>query len=231
MNIYIVRPHETRSVNFCCERSAKINRGSFATVEALVPWWEQSSSHHRYTQSSYHQRIYLAVMSSTGLIGLSEASIFACCSAKSFAARLFAAGPFKDLQQLLISARECWWHEMTVMDWLEAFDAHPKIGESAHSKPAAFAAYSSSEQAAAETSSFGDVQIELRQLNATYLARFGHIFIICASGRSAPEILQVLRQRCKCMPHEELATAATEQMAITELRLCKLWAEACAGGR
>ncbi|MEW5307555.1 MAG: hypothetical protein WDW36_009943 [Sanguina aurantia] len=148
--------------------------------------------------------------------------------AKSFAARLFAAGPFTDLQQLLTSARGCWWHEMTVVDWLEAFDAHPKIGESAHSKPAAFAAYSSSEQAAAETSSCGDVQADLRQLNANYLARFGHIFIICASGRSAPEILQVLRQRCKSMPHEELATAATEQMAITELRLCKLWAEACA---
>lgn len=170
-------------------------------------------------------------MSTASQISLSQDSLFACCSAKAFAAKLFAAGPFTDIQSLLGRARNCWWHELTLIDWLEAFDAHPKIGESSHSKPAAFAAYSSTEQAAADRSSSADVQSDLRQFNATYLARFGHIFIICASGRSAPEILSVLKRRCENMPHEELATAASEQMAITELRLCKLWADASSSGR
>lgn len=164
-------------------------------------------------------------------VDLSEDSLFACCSAQAFASKLLAAGPFTGLQQLLERARACWWRELTLIDWLEAFDAHPKIGESSDSKPAAFAAYSSTEQAASDISSTSDVQLHLRQLNARYLARFGHIFIICASGRSAPEILTVLKQRCENMPHEELATAASEQMAITELRLCKLWAKTCSAGK
>ncbi|KAG2454315.1 hypothetical protein HYH02_001343 [Chlamydomonas schloesseri] len=90
-------------------------------------------------------------------------------------------------------------------------------------KPEAFAGFSRTEQAASNSSLSSDVQAELTEWNQRYLEKFGFIFIIFAKGRSAPEILVALKKRFNRLPHEELHTAAAEQMKITELRLSGLF--------
>jgi 5-hydroxyisourate hydrolase/2-oxo-4-hydroxy-4-carboxy-5-ureidoimidazoline decarboxylase len=163
-------------------------------------------------------------------IYLSADDALAACHTREFADAV--GGRHHDsLDSLLSHARETFWHHVSVPGWLEAFAAHPQIGDAAaikakfESGSAAqaaqekFAASSSREQAAALASGDDAVFAELARLNAAYLRKFGHIFIICASGRSAPEILAELRRRIERSPMEELRAAAGEQMAITELRL------------
>lgn len=152
---------------------------------------------------------------------ISEEQAFSCCASRQFAARLASGGPYAEFADLIAAARRIWWNEVGVTEWLAAFAAHPKIGDKkgTEDKPAAFAAFSRSEQAAAASSTTEDVAQQLSQLNQAYAEKFGHIFIIFAKGRSAPEILEVLKQRINRRPVDELQTASQEQMKITELRL------------
>src|SRR5262249_39682768 len=108
-------------------------------------------------------------------------------------------------------------------DWLEAFRAHPRIGEKkaeraqGHTEQRWSRDEQSGMQSAAE-----DTITPLRAYNARYDEKFGHIFIICASGKSAEEMLEELSRRLKNSPDEELPEAAEEQRKITGLRLIKL---------
>eukprot|EP00195_Chlamydomonas_chlamydogama_P015249 CAMPEP_0202891480 /NCGR_PEP_ID=MMETSP1392-20130828/1527_1 /ASSEMBLY_ACC=CAM_ASM_000868 /TAXON_ID=225041 /ORGANISM="Chlamydomonas chlamydogama, Strain SAG 11-48b" /LENGTH=317 /DNA_ID=CAMNT_0049575241 /DNA_START=100 /DNA_END=1053 /DNA_ORIENTATION=+ len=156
---------------------------------------------------------------------ITEEQALSCCASKAFAAKLAAASPFADFGTLVDTARRIWWSEVGTTEWLDAFAAHPKIGdhEAVEQKPAAFAAFSKSEQAAAAESTTSAVAEELRELNKRYYDKFGFIFIIFAKGKSAPEILSYLRERYNRLPYEELQTAAREQMKITELRLGNLF--------
>ncbi len=144
-----------------------------------------------------------------------------CCASVRFAQQLASQGPYADLDALLATARHIWWTSTGVPGWLEALAAHPKIGDKRgmDGKPAAFAEFSKSEQAAASESLSADLHQELLEWNQRYFDKFGFIFIIFAKGKSSPEILATLKRRFNRMPHEELQTAANEQMKITELRL------------
>lgn len=148
-----------------------------------------------------------------------KAALRACCGSKPWAAKVAAYRPFSGLDHLLAVADEAWW-ELTHDDRLIAFSAHPRIGE----RPAgegAHARWSASEQAEAQRSE-EKVRDEIARGNAKYERRFGHVFLICASGRSGEEILAELRRRLANDPETELRIAAEEQAKITRLRLERL---------
>jgi 5-hydroxyisourate hydrolase/2-oxo-4-hydroxy-4-carboxy-5-ureidoimidazoline decarboxylase len=152
---------------------------------------------------------------------VTEDVAFSCCASRVFARKLAAIGKYEEFADLVAAARHIWWSETSVPEWLAAFAAHPKIGDAkaVETNPGAFAEFSRGEQAAAAQTSTVEVAEELQLWNTRYAEKFGHIFIIFARGRSAPEILAALKERYNRMPHEELQTAAQEQMKITELRL------------
>ena len=133
-----------------------------------------------------------------------------------------ARRPYVDETQLLIIAREVW-HDLPAADWLQAFAAHPQIG----AKPSPFsktAAWSAGEQAGVAHAADA-TRTALADANRRYQEKFGWIFVVCATGKSADEMLTLLRQRVDNDPAEELRIAAAEQEKITLLRLHKLTAE------
>lgn len=151
-----------------------------------------------------------------------EAEFLKCCGSTAWAKQITVARPFLDFSQLSLKADEIWW-DLGEEDWLEAFRAHPKIGEqkaaagqSAQAQQWSAHEQSESQKAAAET------KAALAEGNRDYEQRFGFIFIICASGKSAEEILAVLNERLANDPADELRVAAEEQQRITRLRLSKL---------
>jgi OHCU decarboxylase len=108
------------------------------------------------------------------------------------------------------------WSSLEAHDWLEAFRAHPKIGEQRN-----VSAWSAAEQAGMKSADTR-ARTTLEALNADYEARFGYIFIVCATGKSPEEMLSILEQRLTNDPANELPIAAEEQRKITALRLAKL---------
>jgi OHCU decarboxylase len=150
-----------------------------------------------------------------------------CCGSRRWAERMAAARPFSSIAQLTARADSIW-HSLDRRDWLEAFAAHPRIGgESGASGAAGLADPDNwSEQEQAGTRLASDRQRErLLAQNREYEARFGHIFIVCAAGKSAGEMLARLEERLTNDPDQELRVAAEEQRKITHLRLAKLLAE------
>lgn len=130
--------------------------------------------------------------------------------------------PFNDLQELLARADTVWW-ALDEEDWLEAFSRHPKIGEKDASRPQAEEAqvWSKNEQAGI-LSADEETRRELAQLNREYAQKFGYIYIICATGKSADEMLAILKTRLQNEADTEIRIAAEEQRRITHLRLQKL---------
>jgi len=147
-----------------------------------------------------------------------EAQLYSCFAHRKWAARVAAGRPYHDRSALMASA-EAAWSELGRSDWLEAFAAHPRIGERGGRAPAT----SEREQSRVMRAS-DQVLADLASENFRYEDRFGHVFLIAASGRSAEEILQSLRQRMKNEPATELSVAAAEQRKITQLRLDQLLA-------
>ena len=141
------------------------------------------------------------------------------CGASRWVDRMMARRPFGGDARLLRAAR-IEWFGLTEADWLEAFSQHPMIGDRA-SLAARFPAthdLSSKEQSAVNVASARVID-ELAKANQEYLDRFGFIFIVCATGKSAEEMLQLLRDRLGNDRATELRTAAEEQARITALRL------------
>jgi OHCU decarboxylase len=151
-----------------------------------------------------------------------EAELLACCSSPRWAAAVAALRPFRDLDQLQEAADEAWW-ALDEGDWFDAIAAHPRIGERAVGG-GAHERWSAAEQADAQRAEQA-VRDEIARLNVDYELRFGHVFLICASGRSGEEILAELRRRLDHAPETELRTAAEEQAKITRLRLGQLVAD------
>ncbi|KAK1261821.1 Uric acid degradation bifunctional protein TTL [Acorus gramineus] len=140
-----------------------------------------------------------------------------CCGSTRFAREMVAAGPFSGLDQALEVARHIWMNIIDVNGWLEAFAAHPEIGSTS-------SASNKQEQSTALATATDHSLQELLEWNSRYKQKFGHVFLICASGRGSPEILSELKVRYHNRPIVELEIAAQEQMKITELRLAKLFA-------
>ncbi len=150
-------------------------------------------------------------------------ALHSCCGSARWVAGMLARRPFTSVDQLHAAAAEVW-SGLGPADFLEAFAHHPRIGERADAARAATAtsrAWSADEQARAASAADAETA-ELHALNQAYAARFGYIFIICASGKSAVEILAALRARLLHDPERELDVAAAEQAKITRLRLDKL---------
>lgn len=123
----------------------------------------------------------------------------------------------------LWSASDNAWSKCKEADWLEAFQHHPKIGDmdALRTRFATTSHLAGAEQAAVATAS-DEVLRALQELNREYEERFGFIFIVCATGKSAEEMLKMLEQRIHNDRITELRIASTEQHKITTLRLKKL---------
>ena len=128
---------------------------------------------------------------------------------------MLAQRPFRSTEALLEAARSIW-GSLSPDDWLEAFAHHPKIGEDAGSTD-------TRELSAREQHQVGkadaSVRAALDEGNRAYAAKFGYIFIICATGRSAESMLAALQERLSNEPAAEIRVAAEEQARITALRL------------
>ena len=146
------------------------------------------------------------------------AQLLAVCHSRRWAKEVAAGRPYADLAALQRAADEVWLG-LGPEDWLEAFAAHPRIGQAG----GASADWSRQEQAGVGGAT--DVQERLARGNADYEARFGHVFLISAAGRDAPEILSALTERLGNDPATELRVAAEEHRRITRLRLERLMAE------
>ena len=142
-----------------------------------------------------------------------------CCGSRKWTAAMVARRPFGTRDALLRAADEEW-NRLEPNDWLEAFAHHPRIGERRAAAPidARARRWSESEQSSA-ASSDDRVKHQLADAQHEYEARFGYIFLICASGKSSEEILAALRARMSNDPNTELRVAAEEQRQITRLRL------------
>jgi 2-oxo-4-hydroxy-4-carboxy-5-ureidoimidazoline decarboxylase len=143
-------------------------------------------------------------------------SILPCCGSHLWAETLATHRPIDDANQLLHLSDEIW-QSLPPEAWQQAFDSHPRLGER-HAKAATSTSltWSSQEQSKAEPTE------ALRAANAGYEARFGRIFLLCANGRTAPEILSALESRIHNDPETEWHESGEQQRQITQLRL-KRW--------
>src|SRR6266446_6813119 len=145
-----------------------------------------------------------------------------CCGSRRFASAMTAARPFANVDELLRKADSIWW-SLSSEDWLEAFRAHPKIGEK---KAAAAQSEEALQWSAQEQSGVNDAaattMAALAAGNRDYEQRFGFIFIVCATGKSSEEMLAILQARLQNDAETEIAVAAEEQRKIMRLRLEKL---------
>ncbi|AED97019.1 transthyretin-like protein [Arabidopsis thaliana] len=148
-----------------------------------------------------------------------------CCGSSEFAKQMSTSGPLTS-QEAIYTARDIWFNQVNVTDWLEAFSAHPQIGNTpSPSINSDFARRSVSEQSTAFATTSASALQELAEWNVLYKKKFGFIFIICASGRTHAEMLHALKERYENRPIVELEIAAMEQMKITELRMAKLFSD------
>jgi 2-oxo-4-hydroxy-4-carboxy-5-ureidoimidazoline decarboxylase len=147
-------------------------------------------------------------------------AMMACCGARRWAAGMVALRPLNTIFELSEEADRLW-GTMAEPDWLEAFTCHPRIGErkAAHAT-AQSAAWSRQEQSSV-SSAREQVLAELTDGNALYEQRFGFTYIVCATGKSADEMLSILRQRLENDRSAELREAAEQQRQIMQIRLGK----------
>jgi allantoicase len=145
-----------------------------------------------------------------------------CCGLNKWAVRMLAQRPFAD-ENALFMAADRFWANLGERDWLEAFRHHPAIGAGkAKARQSAKAKkWSASEQSAMQQAQAGTLA-EIAEANLEYRAKFGYVFLISATGKTATEILSSLRLRMSNDPETELRGAADEQRKITRLRLEKL---------
>lgn len=142
----------------------------------------------------------------------------ACCGSQRWTAGVAAARPFSNLEHLCQTADQVW-SSLAAEDWLEAFAAHPRIGDKDGGAQTS-SAWSQKEQAGALAAG-NETKIRLAEGNRRYEERFGHIFLICATGKNADEMLSALETRLQNSSERELEIAASEQSKITRLRLEK----------
>lgn len=162
--------------------------------------------------------MYLDAISDDEAVGL----LRACCGSSRWVAAMIESRPFGSKKKARERADEVW-NGLNREDWMEAFDHHPRIGEraAAAKQDARGASWSSQEQAGVGAAP-NDVKAELARVNADYERRFGFIYIVCASGKTAEELLAIARSRLGNAPEVELRIAAEEQRRIMQLRLDKL---------
>ncbi len=149
-------------------------------------------------------------------------ALLACCGSTVWANAMADARPFASVEAVLESA-DAIWSRLGPADYLEAFEAHPRIGEKKAEKTHGERAQSWAEnEQSGVRAAADDALLALAEANRLYDQKFGHIFIVCATGKTAPEMLGILQSRMFNEPAAELLVAAEEQRKITRLRLEKL---------
>lgn len=158
------------------------------------------------------------------LDGLPEAdartALARCCGAPRWVDGMLARRPFQTREALLAAADDVW-SQLGRDDYLAAFAHHPRIGEQPATKHEATAQWSRAEQRGMESAD-ERTRDRLAALNRAYERRFGYLYLVCATGKTADELLGLLEARLMHAPDHELAVAAGEQAKITRLRLEKL---------
>ena len=145
-----------------------------------------------------------------------------CCGSSKWVNEMIARRPFNSPDDVYSAADEVA-DSLEREDWLEAFAHHPRIGEQ---KGAKAQGERGSSWSAKEQSGIADAHeallVELAAANREYERRFGYIYIVCATGKTAEEMLKLARERLGNDPAKEIRIAAGEQRKITRLRLEKL---------
>lgn len=147
--------------------------------------------------------------------------MMACCHSHKWVARMLADRPFADLAGMLQRAASNW-TQIDESDLLEAFSGHARIGDMDKLRDKYSRAHAEQGQVAQADES---VLRALLDLNLDYEKRNGFIFIVCASGKSADEMLGILKRRLPNARDEELKNAAAEQDKITAIRLRALFTD------
>jgi 2-oxo-4-hydroxy-4-carboxy-5-ureidoimidazoline decarboxylase len=145
-----------------------------------------------------------------------------CCTANAWVERMVAAMPFNHFEALSEQA-DINWQGLTEADYLQAFEGHPKIGDVSSLREK----YRSTEKIAAGEQSGVNTATEttltqLKQLNDDYQEKFGFIFIVCATGKTASQMLAILEQRIINNRSDEIINAAEEQRKILQIRIEKM---------
>ena len=153
------------------------------------------------------------------------AAMLRCCGSTRWARAMVAKRPFTSIGALMSSADSIW-ASLDRADWLEAFSAHPRIGsrKDVDAKAKSTKAWSEQEQSGASSADEATKRA-LAEANADYEAKFGRVYLVCATGKSAEEMLDLCRARLGNDAETELRVAAEEQRKITRLRLEKLLRE------
>ena len=166
-------------------------------------------------------------MSEVGLDRLNQMSLPAalvalgrCCSSSTWCLKMVGARPFPSRAELL-KFSDLKFSSLTRREWHEAFEHHPRIGDLSAIEKSEESAWSAQEQSSSLTAS-PDVLNELAEVNQKYEQRFGHVFIIFATGLETADILAEMRRRLKNDPLEEFAVAGEQHRRITSVRLEKL---------
>ena len=152
-------------------------------------------------------------------------AVLPCCGSHAWAVGLALRRPLSTLPELLAASDAAWW-SLSEGDWQQAFDSHPRIGEQHAVKQASEAsmAWSAGEQQTALLSD-ADARTKLAEANRAYEEKFGRIFIVCASGKGAQEMLGIVSRRMQNTAEAELRETAEQQREITHIRLRKWVAE------
>lgn len=149
-----------------------------------------------------------------------------CCGSSYWVKQMIKLRPFRNMDELFSATDKIWWSAVRA-DWLEAFSHHPRIGdlESLKTKFITTKDWSAGEQKSVNEADESILK-RLHEGNKVYENKFGYIFIVCATGKSASEMLSLLEERLKNDPEAEIEIAAGENLKITKLRLEKLCKEA-----
>jgi len=154
-----------------------------------------------------------------------RAEMLRCCHSSRWADGMVHERPYNSFDDLVQHGATLW-NSLSSEDWLEAFSAHPKIGDMAslRAKYRSTSGWASGEQSGVDNAQ-EEVLRGLAEGNQTYETKYGYIFIVCATGKTAAEMLEILRSRMDNEPARELFIAAEEQNKITKIRLEKLCQE------
>jgi OHCU decarboxylase len=154
---------------------------------------------------------------------LATAEIFKCCSSTTWAKEMIKHRPFKNLSEM-DQVNQKIWFSLSENDWLEAFSHHPQIGGNLNALKEKFQStktWSAGEQAGVNEAQ-EETLMELSDMNKKYYEKFGFVFLICATGKSALEMLGELKKRFPNTKETELKNASIEQSKITFIRINKL---------
>ena len=151
-----------------------------------------------------------------------RAELQRCCGSSRWVEAILAHRPFAEASSLYAVADSVWW-DLEPADWREAFAHHPRIGDldSLRARSASTEQWAAGEQAGARGAP-AELLTALAEANQAYEERFSYIFIVCATGKSAAEMLALLLRRLAHSPQDELRITGAEQAKITRLRLEKV---------